>query len=75
MTEGTTPELKTEEIVVNMGPQHPSRHGVLRLVLTLDGETVKDLVSAADASQRAGLWSPILGYHASDALCMGCWSG
>jgi NADH-quinone oxidoreductase subunit D len=29
--------------VVNMGPQHPSTHGVLRLVLTLDGETVKEL--------------------------------
>ena len=29
-----------EQIVVNMGPQHPSTHGVLRLVLTLEGETV-----------------------------------
>jgi NADH-quinone oxidoreductase subunit D len=32
-----------ERIVVNMGPQHPSTHGVLRLVLTLDGETVTEL--------------------------------
>jgi NADH-quinone oxidoreductase subunit D len=32
-----------EQLVVNMGPQHPSTHGVLRLVLTLDGETVKEL--------------------------------
>jgi NADH-quinone oxidoreductase subunit D len=31
-----------ERIVVNMGPQHPSTHGVLRLVLELDGETVTD---------------------------------
>ena len=31
-----------EQIVVNMGPQHPSTHGVLRLVLTLEGETVTD---------------------------------
>ena len=31
-----------DRIVVNMGPQHPSTHGVLRLVLELDGETVKD---------------------------------
>ncbi|WP_018654727.1 NADH-quinone oxidoreductase subunit D [Actinomadura flavalba] len=31
-----------ERLVVNMGPQHPSTHGVLRLVLTLDGETVDD---------------------------------
>ena len=32
-----------EHIVVNMGPQHPSTHGVMRLVLTLDGETVTEL--------------------------------
>ena len=32
-----------EHLVVNMGPQHPSTHGVLRLVLTLDGETVTEL--------------------------------
>jgi NADH-quinone oxidoreductase subunit D len=32
--------IKTEEMTVNMGPQHPSTHGVLRLVLELDGETV-----------------------------------
>ena len=38
------PEIRTETMTVNMGPQHPSTHGVLRLVLELDGETV---VSAA----------------------------
>ncbi|MEO7000663.1 MAG: NADH-quinone oxidoreductase subunit D [Ktedonobacterales bacterium] len=32
--------MRSEEMVLNMGPQHPSTHGVLRLVLTLDGETV-----------------------------------
>jgi NADH-quinone oxidoreductase subunit D len=32
-----------EKIVVNMGPQHPSTHGVLRIILTLDGETVTEL--------------------------------
>jgi NADH-quinone oxidoreductase subunit D len=32
--------LDEERIVVNMGPQHPSTHGVLRLVMELDGETV-----------------------------------
>ena len=31
-----------ERIIVNMGPQHPSTHGVLRLILELDGETVTD---------------------------------
>jgi NADH-quinone oxidoreductase subunit D len=35
--------LSTERMVVNMGPQHPSTHGVLRLVLTLDGETVTEI--------------------------------
>jgi NADH-quinone oxidoreductase subunit D len=34
------PEIKTEVMTVNMGPQHPSTHGVLRLVLELDGESV-----------------------------------
>ena len=34
------PELRTETMTVNMGPQHPSTHGVLRLVLELSGETV-----------------------------------
>ncbi len=34
--------LHDEKIVVNMGPQHPSTHGVLRLVLELEGETVTD---------------------------------
>src|SRR3990172_7640455 len=43
------PEIRTETMTVNRGPQHPSTHGVLRLVLELDGETV---VSA----------SPTIGY-------------
>ena len=37
------PEIRTETMTVNMGPQHPSTHGVLRLVLELDGETVVSL--------------------------------
>src|SRR5882724_5514330 len=35
-------DVRTEEMLVNMGPQHPSTHGVLRLVLTTDGEIVSD---------------------------------
>jgi NADH-quinone oxidoreductase subunit D len=35
------PELRTETMTVNMGPQHPSTHGVLRLVLELDGEIIR----------------------------------
>jgi hypothetical protein len=34
--------LGDERIVVNMGPQHPSTHGVLRLILEIDGETVTE---------------------------------
>jgi NADH-quinone oxidoreductase subunit D len=37
-----TSAVEGDRIVVNMGPQHPSTHGVLRLVLELDGETVVD---------------------------------
>ncbi len=33
-------ELRTETMTVNMGPQHPSTHGVLRLVIELEGETI-----------------------------------
>src|SRR5215831_3177422 len=35
--------IDTSEMVLNMGPQHPSTHGVLRVILKLDGETVTDL--------------------------------
>ncbi len=42
-------ELATEDMTLNIGPQHPSTHGVLRLTLTLDGERI----SAAE---------PIVGY-------------
>lgn len=38
------PNELTEEFVVNIGPQHPSTHGVLRLQATLDGEIVKDIL-------------------------------
>ncbi len=33
-------DTETEQIVVNMGPQHPSTHGVFRMILTLSGETI-----------------------------------
>lgn len=35
--------MKTDKLTVNMGPQHPSTHGVFRMVVQLDGETVVDL--------------------------------
>lgn len=36
--------LRTEEMVLNIGPQHPATHGVLRVVVTLDGEKIVDAV-------------------------------
>ena len=43
-----------QELFVNMGPQHPSTHGVLRVLLTLDGEKVLE----AEAGHR--LPAPVL---------------
>ena len=37
-------DLRTEEMIINLGPQHPSTHGVLRLEVLLDGELVRDVV-------------------------------
>jgi NADH-quinone oxidoreductase subunit D len=41
LTEPGIEALSTEEYFINMGPQHPSTHGVLRLVLTIDGEIIR----------------------------------
>ncbi|MFQ5826316.1 MAG: NADH-quinone oxidoreductase subunit D, partial [Dehalococcoidia bacterium] len=41
--------IRTEPVVINMGPQHPSTHGVFRMRVTLDGEVVIDM-------------EPVLGY-------------
>lgn len=35
--------LRTEEMLLNMGPQHPSTHGVLRLVVKIDGEIIREV--------------------------------
>lgn len=37
-------DLNSEEMVVNLGPQHPSTHGVLRLEVLMDGEIIKEVV-------------------------------
>ena len=42
-------EIETEDMTLNIGPQHPSTHGVLRLVAKVDGEKVHDV-------------KPVLGY-------------
>ncbi len=36
--------LRSEEMIINLGPQHPSTHGVLRLEVLMDGEIIKDVV-------------------------------
>ncbi|GHO44735.1 NADH-quinone oxidoreductase subunit D [Ktedonospora formicarum] len=48
-TMDTSEGIKSQEMLLNLGPQHPSTHGVLRLVMTLEGETVIDC-------------TPIIGY-------------
>lgn len=37
-------ELKSEEMIINLGPQHPSTHGVLRLEVLSDGEIIREVV-------------------------------
>ena len=37
-------DLKTQEMLINIGPQHPSTHGVLRLEVVTDGEIIVDVV-------------------------------
>ncbi len=36
-------DLQTDEMIVNLGPQHPSTHGVFRMVASLEGETIKNV--------------------------------
>lgn len=44
MSEIITRDLNTQQMVLNMGPQHPSTHGVLRLELVLEGEVIVDVI-------------------------------
>ncbi len=48
--------FKTDEMILNMGPQHPSTHGVLRLILRLDGEIVKDCEPVIGYLHRGMEW-------------------
>ena len=40
------PEGEKDRLIVNMGPQHPSTHGVLRMIVELDGEAVESVRAA-----------------------------
>jgi len=53
-------ERDGNQIVLNMGPQHPSTHGVLRLLLTLEGEVMKDVSPDIGYLHRASEW---IGQH------------
>ncbi len=44
MVTETAPEFETQDLLINVGPQHPSTHGVFRMVVEVDGEVVKDVV-------------------------------
>ena len=48
----TVPATKKDFMIVNMGPHHPSMHGVLRLIVTLDGEDVICLLYTSDAADE-----------------------
>lgn len=41
--DGSVDGIKTEQMIINLGPQHPSTHGVFRMVALLEGETIVDL--------------------------------
>jgi len=63
-------DLETIDININVGPQHPATHGVFRMVLTVDGELVKDLDPVIGYMHRGNEKLPencdyrqIIGYH------------
>ena len=56
--------LETEEMTLNMGPQHPSTHGVLRFVVKADGEVMREAVPDVGYLHRSiEKISEKVGYH------------
>jgi NADH-quinone oxidoreductase subunit D len=62
-------DLPTEPMTINMGPSHPATHGTVRIVLTIDGETVKDadvqvgyLHRCFEKEAEAATWTQIFPY-------------
>ena len=61
--------IRTEEMLLNVGPQHPSTHGVFRLVIKIDGEVIKEATPLLDICiagpkrlQRALQYTQIIPY-------------
>jgi hypothetical protein len=51
-------EFDQELLTLNMGPHHPATHGVLRLLVTLEGEVVRDLSRSSATSTPASRRPP-----------------
>ncbi len=47
-------DFEVQDIMVNMGPQHPATHGVFRMVLAVDGEIVRDVIPHIGYMHRGG---------------------
>ncbi|MEJ7757545.1 MAG: hypothetical protein WKF83_15650 [Nocardioidaceae bacterium] len=62
---GPGSDLATTDMVLNVGPQHPATHGVLRLRLTLDGERIVRLRADRRATCTAG-WRSCSRYATTD---------
>ncbi len=67
--EETELELPSEPMTLNMGPSHPAMHGTIRMVLTLDGEFIKDvdvqpgyLHRAFEKMSERGTWQQVFPY-------------
>jgi len=61
--------LHTEDMIINMGPSHPAMHGTVKMILTLDGENVKDvdihigyLHRGFEKMAEAGTWQHVIPY-------------
>jgi hypothetical protein len=57
-SESVNDDFGAERMLVNIGPQHPATHGVLRLVVELEGEAVKRVIPHAGSTTRSSR-SPI----------------
>jgi len=71
--------LKTQELTLNMGPQHPSTHGVFRCVLKLEGEYIRECVNHTGYLHRgleklaeARLFPIMAGWIMYQACSMSC---